>query len=58
MADEKKKIKELTDEEVNGAAGGFVVTPNQLGFVVCAAKGCTNRFRPKNGETLCDKCRK
>ncbi len=58
MADENKNIEELTDEEVNDLAGGFIVTPKQLGFVTCAAKGCTNRFRPKNGETLCEECRK
>ncbi len=58
MADEKKKGKELTDEELNNAAGGFVITPKQLGFVKCAAEGCTNRFKPKNGETLCETCRK
>ena len=58
MADEDKNIEELTDEEVNDLAGGFIVTPKQLGFVTCAAKGCTNRFRPKNGETLCEECRK
>lgn len=58
MADEKKKIEELTDEELNEAAGGFIITPKQLGFVECAAKGCTNKFKAKNGETLCETCRK
>ena len=58
MADEKRKIEELTDEELNEAAGGFVITPKQLGFVECAAEGCTNKFKPKNGETLCEACRK
>lgn len=58
MADEKKKIEELTDDELNEAAGGFIITPSQLGFVQCKANGCTNRFKPKNGETLCEACRK
>ena len=58
MADEKKQLKALTDEELNGAAGGFVITPKQLGFVECAAEGCTNKFKPINGETLCETCRK
>ena len=58
MADEKRKIEELTDEELNEAAGGFVITPKQLGFVKCAAEGCTNKFKPKNGETRCEAGRK
>ena len=33
MADKKKKAEELSDEELNEAAGGFVITPKQLGFV-------------------------
>ncbi len=57
MADENKNIEELTDEEVNDLAGGFIVTPKQLGFVTCATEGCKNRFKPKNGETLCESCR-
>lgn len=57
MTDDKKKIEELSDEELNEAAGGFIITPKQLGFVECATEGCTNRFKPKNGETLCKKCR-
>ena len=57
MADKKKKIEELTDEELNEAAGGFVITPKQLGFVECAAEGCTNKFKPINGERFCEKCR-
>jgi hypothetical protein len=58
MADEKKKNEELTDEELNNAAGGFVLTPTQMGVRVCAAKGCNNRFLSRNGETLCESCRK
>lgn len=58
MADEKKKTEELTDEEINEAAGGFVIPAEKLGFVKCATEGCTNKFRPKNGETLCETCRK
>ena len=58
MADEKKKTEELSEEELNNAAGGFVITPKQLGFVECAAEGCTKRFKPINGETLCETCRK
>ncbi len=58
MADKKKKAEELSDEELNEAAGGFVITPKQLGFVECATKGCTNKFKPINGETLCEECRK
>ena len=58
MSDEKKMGEELTDEEINEAAGGFVLTPGQMGFVQCANEGCTNKFRPKNGETLCESCRK
>ena len=63
MTDEKKLIKEeikneeLTDEEANEAVGGFAITPEQLGRVKCAAKGCDNWFKPKKGETLCEKCR-
>lgn len=58
MADEKKKTEELSEEELNNAAGGFVITPKQLGFVECAAEGCTNKFKPINGEKLCEECRK
>ena len=58
MTDEKKKTEELSEEELNNAAGGFVITPKQLGFVKCAAEGCTNKFKPINGETLCETCRK
>ena len=58
MADEKKKTEELTDEQANEAAGGFVIPAEKLGFVKCATEGCTNKFRPKNGETLCEECRK
>ena len=58
MPDEKKKIEDLSDEELNEAAGGFVITPKQLGFVECATEGCTKRFKPINGETLCETCRK
>ena len=59
MADEKKLTnEELTDEQANEAAGGFIITYKQLGFVKCATEGCTNEFKPKNGETLCEACRK
>ena len=56
MADEKEKI-ELTDDELDNAAGGFVVTPKQLGYIECANPECKKRFKPKNGETLCEDCR-
>ena len=58
MTNEKEKIEELPEEELNEAVGGFVITPKQLGFVECAADGCTKRFKPINGETLCEECRK
>lgn len=58
MADEKKQLKALTDEELNEAAGGFVITPKQLGFIECANPDCKAKFKPKNGETLCETCRK
>ncbi len=58
MADEKKKDEELSEEELNEAAGGFVITPTRPVFVKCAANGCNNKFKPINGETLCEECRK
>jgi len=58
MADEKNKIKELNEEELNKAAGGFIITPRQLGFIECANPECKKPFKPTNGETLCEKCRK
>ena len=57
MADEKKKAEELSEEELNNAAGGFVITPKQLGFIECANPDCKAKFKPKNGETLCEACR-
>ena len=57
MADEKKINGELSDEELNEAAGGFTLPSSQLGFVECATEGCKNKFRPLNGEKYCQTCR-
>ena len=57
IKNEKAKNEELTDEQANEAVGGFAITPAQFGLVKCAAKGCDNWFKPKKGETLCEKCR-
>ena len=58
MADEKRNNRELSDEELNDVAGGFVLSAKQAGFIECANEGCKKKFRPLNGETLCEDCRK
>lgn len=58
MADEKKNIEEITDKELNEVTGGFIITPGQLGFIECANPDCKIKFKPVNGETLCENCRK
>jgi hypothetical protein len=58
MADNKIMNAELSDDELNEAAGGFVITQKQIGFIQCAGANCKNKFKPRNGETLCETCRK
>ena len=58
MADRNKIAdKALSDEELNEAAGGFVIPSKKIAYVKCASEGCDNTFIPVNGEIYCSTCR-
>ena len=55
MADEKKINGELSDEELNEAAGGVTI-PVASGAKACATPGCPNTIPANSTEQYCDSC--